>query len=78
MNQSEKTVKRPIEVIREYKELLETLPSLISKSGFKDTYIYEKMGMRRDLYYRRKKNPEVFSVDELEKLFEIISKSEEI
>lgn len=71
-------MRKPLEILKEYRELLEKLPDLISESGFKDIYIMEKMGLRKDLYYRRKKNPELFSLSELERLLQIISKSNEI
>lgn len=71
-------MKKPLETLEEFRELLEKVPDLISKSGFKDIYIMEKMGLRKDLYYRRKKNPELFSLSDLERLLQIISKSNEI
>lgn len=71
-------MRKPLEILKDYQELLDRLPELISSSGFKDIYIMDKMGLRRDLYYRRKKNPELFSISELEKLLQIISKSEGI
>lgn len=65
----------PLEILREYHGLLDQIPRLIKASGLKDIFIYNQMGLRKDLYYRRKKNSRLWEPEELEKLFTLIGSS---
>jgi hypothetical protein len=63
---------KPIEIIREYRNLIDSLTATIEKTGLKDKFIYEKLEMTKDNYYRRKRKPELWQFEELIKLFEIL------
>lgn len=65
-------MRTPNEIIREYKELREQLPKLIKESGFKDKHIFESIGMNKAAYYRRMANLDLWTIEELERLFSII------
>lgn len=67
-----KAMKKPIEIVREYRKFLDQLPARIKATGLKDKFIFEKLGMSKANYYRRLKKPELWTFDELERLFEII------
>jgi hypothetical protein len=67
-------MKKPTEIVREYKELIEQIPALIKASGLKENFIYEQIGLRKDLYYRRKNKPELWTFEELERLFSLIER----
>lgn len=62
------------EIIREFKELRDKIPDLIQESGYKDKYIYDQMGINKSTYYRRKSNPDYWSIEELEMLFRLLKK----
>lgn len=65
-------MRTPKEIIREYKELRMQLPELVKKSGYKDKHIFEKLEMNKAAFYRRMQKPELWTIEELEKLFTII------
>lgn len=65
-------MKKPIEVVREYKKFLDQIEGMIKASGLKDKFIFEKLGMSKTNFYRRLNKPELWTYDELEKLFEIL------
>jgi hypothetical protein len=65
-------MKKPIEIIREYQELLESIPDKIKESGLKDKFIYEKIGISKTNFYRRLNKPELWDKKELIELFELI------
>ena len=66
------TMKKPIEIVREYKKFLEQIEGMIKASGLKDKFIFEKLGMYKTNFYRRLNKPELWTYDELEGLFEIL------
>jgi hypothetical protein len=63
------------EILREYKELLEKIPEMIDKAGYKDKFIFESLGINKGSFYRKLKKPESWTFEELEKLFEIIERN---
>ncbi len=65
-------MKKPIEIVREYRKFLEQIPGMIKASGLKDKFIFEKLGMSKTNFYRRLNKPELWTYEELEKLFEIL------
>lgn len=65
-------MKKPIEVVREYKKFLDQIEGLIKASGLKDKFIFEKLGISKTNFYRRLNKPELWTYDELERLFEIL------
>ena len=71
-NAIKKMIRTPKEIIREFEELREQLPKLVKNSGYKDKFIYEKMGMEKSLFYRRMTKLELWTLDEMKQLFEVI------
>lgn len=65
-------MKKSIEILRDYRKLLDQLPVKIKASGLKDKFIFEKLAMSKTNYYRRLNKPELWTFDELERLFEIV------
>lgn len=65
---------RGLEIIKDYRELLKLLPELIDRSGLKDKYIFEKLGMDKGAYYRRMNNPLLWTLDELEQLLKLVER----
>jgi hypothetical protein len=65
-------MKKPIEIVREYRKFLEQIEGMIKASGLKDKFIFEKLGMSKTNFYRRLNKPELWTYDELEGLFEIL------
>lgn len=65
---------RGLEIVKEYRELLKLLPDMIDRSGLKDKYIFEKLGIDKSTYYRRMNNPQLWTLDELEQLIKIIER----
>lgn len=66
-------MRKPIAIIREYKDLLYQISDLIKESGFKDKFIFEKLEMSKSNFYRRLNAPELWTLEELERLFEILN-----
>ncbi|MBA7495586.1 hypothetical protein ES702_06173 [subsurface metagenome] len=46
---------RYLPAVKKYIKLLDEIPELIKRSGLKDKYIFEKMGMDRRTWINRKK-----------------------
>lgn len=65
-------MKKPIEIVREYRKFLEQIEGMIKASGLKDKFIFEKLEMSKTNFYRRLNKPELWTYDELERLFEIL------
>ena len=62
----------PAELIQEVKKLRLKIPQMLNDSGLKDKYIFDKLGMKRSSFYRRKSNSSLWTIDELEELFEVL------
>lgn len=62
---------RAKEIIKEFKELQMQLPTKIKETGYKDLYIMDKIGLNRSNFYRRMKRPELFTMDEMERILDI-------
>jgi hypothetical protein len=62
----------PAELIQEVKKLRLKIPQMLNDSGLKDKYIFDKLGMKRSSFYRRKSNSSLWTIDELEQLFEVL------
>jgi len=60
-----------IDIVNNYKTLIRGIDKLIKISGYKISFIEEKMGMDRVSFYQKRKHNK-FSVDEIEKLLGII------
>ena len=65
-------MRKPITIVREYKELLDRIPEMIEESGLKKKFVFEKLGMSKANYYQRVNKPEIWKFEELEKLFELL------
>lgn len=65
-------MRKPIAIIKEYRELLYQTSDLIKKSGFKDKFIFETLEMSKSNFYRRLNEPELWTLDELERLYKIL------
>lgn len=65
-------MKKPIATVREFRELLHQISDMIKESGYKDKFIFEKLEMSKSNFYRRMNDPEQWTLDELEQLFEIL------
>lgn len=61
------------EIILKYKELVQSIDEIISKSPLKIEYLAEKLGMSRTAFYNKRKNCN-FSINELESLISELSK----
>ena len=62
----------PKELIQEVKKIRANIPEILENSGLKDKYIFEKLGMNKSAFYRRKSNLSLWTIDELEQLFEVL------
>ena len=60
-----------IEVIQNYKELKRNMGNLINKSGYKNSYLAEKIGMQPTLFSVKKQRGN-WSDDEMEKILVLI------
>jgi len=59
------------ETINNYRYLQENVSKLIEISGYRLSFITDKMGMDRTSFYYKRKNSK-FTIEELEKLFDVI------
>lgn len=64
-----------IEVIQNYKELKKNMGNLINKSGYKNSFLAEKIGMQPTLFSVKKQRGN-WSDDEMEKILSIIENEE--
>lgn len=64
-----------IEVIQNYKELKRNMGNLINKSGYKNSYLAEKIGMQPTLFSVKKQRGN-WSDDEMEKILVLIENEE--
>jgi hypothetical protein len=64
-----------IEVIQNYKELKKNMGNLINKSGFKNSFLAEKIGMQPGLFSVKKQRGN-WSDDEMEKILTLIENEE--
>ena len=63
------------DIVKNYKNLLKNLDALIDASGYKVSYITNKMAIdRTSFYYKRNNNK--FSIEEIEKLLTVIRADE--
>ncbi len=59
-------------IVREYEELIKTLPQKISNSGYKTQFICDQIQMSYQTFQRRMKNPESFTIFEVKLLNRIL------
>ncbi|MCF2446533.1 hypothetical protein L0657_21430 [Dyadobacter sp. CY345] len=64
-----------IEVIHNYKELKRNMGNLINKSGYKNSFLAEKIGMQPTLFSVKKQRGN-WSDDEMEKILVLIENEE--
>ena len=64
-----------IEVIHNYKELKKNMGNLINKSGYKNSFLAEKIGMQPTLFSVKKQRGN-WSDDEMEKILVLIENEE--
>ncbi|MBE9462849.1 hypothetical protein ACFP1I_15405 [Dyadobacter subterraneus] len=64
-----------IEVIQNYKELKKNMGNLINKSGYKNSFLAEKIGMQPTLFSVKKQRGN-WSDDEMEKILVLIENEE--
>ncbi len=62
-------------VIEDYKIIQSNVDLLIKESGYRMSFIYEKLGMDKTSFYLKRKHAN-FSVDEIERLLVIIRADE--
>lgn len=60
------------ETIKNYKFLAKNVDKIIEVSGFRKDYIMKELQMDRTSFYKKRKEAK-FTVDEMERLFEIIN-----
>ena len=60
-----------IEVVKEYRYLLNHIDGLIKKSGYKIDYLQSQLGISRASFWKKWKNGK-FTIDEMEKLAALI------
>lgn len=63
------------EIIENYQTLRNSLSSLIDKSGYKNAFIAEKIGMSPNHFYVRKQRSS-WSEEEIEKILDVIENDE--
>ena len=61
------------EILREYEELKQSMPSRILESGLKDKFLITKLEMSKASYYKRKKDPSLWKESELVKASKIFN-----
>jgi hypothetical protein len=59
------------EIISDYERLTHSITDIIKASGYKLEFVYQKMGLTRTGFYKKRKLG-TFKPEELRKLFEII------
>ncbi|MGO3181717.1 MAG: hypothetical protein ACTIJ9_02690 [Aequorivita sp.] len=64
-----------IKIVAEYSKYIEELPELLKESPFKTSHFIEKLELPKATYYRKLKDKS-FTVEEVEKLTEILFPNE--
>lgn len=64
-----------VEIIQNYKELKKNMGTLINKSGYKNSYIAEKIGVQPTLFSVKKQRGN-WTEDEMEKILSLIENEE--
>ena len=64
-----------VEIIQNYKELKKNMGVLINKSGYKNSYIAEKIGVQPTLFSVKKQRGN-WTEDEMEKILSLIENEE--
>lgn len=70
-SQDSEKIDKVITAIRSYKEFLLDLDDYINNSGYKASFLADKMGMHRGTFYKKKKRGN-WTLDEAEKLAELL------
>jgi len=60
-----------LDIVYEYKNILENIETIINKSPYKKEYLIEKLGISRVTYYNKLRN-KTFTIDEVKTLSELI------